>query len=301
MGWPRHAESRRGRWGRTLLAMAVCSAVGSVVLTQVNTPVRTAVGALGVGTGNHPVVELAGMDSDGHGFAALTSRLRADGVTVLDFDPDRAGVQPLTWRPESGHEHLSRIAARVVQPAIRDALARAGLDPDRTVVDVVAHSAGGLLARFLVEHPGAAVASWSDERGWYGDTLRVEPGWAARVDDLVLVATPDHGTTIGSLEATLGPGVNPFEAVGQDIAPASPFLARMGTREPAGEVYTTIGGDPWVFRVLRYGRHGFDGAVPAESPFLTGAAVDTFDHTHGRLLPAAEVVRLIAATFAAGG
>jgi hypothetical protein len=281
--------------------MALCAAAGSVLLTRVNTPLRTAVGALGVGTGSHPVVELAGLESDGHGFAALTSRLRAAGVTVLDFDPARAGVQPLTWRPASGREHLPQIAARVVQPAIRAALSRAGLDPDRTVVDVVAHSAGGLLARFLVEQPGAAVASWSDTRGWYGDTRRIDPGWAARIDDLVLVATPDHGTTLGSLEATVGPGVNPFEGVGEDIAPGSPFLRRMGVREPAGEVYTTIGGDPWVFRFLRYGHHGFDGAVPAESPFLTGAAVDTFDHTHGRLLPAPEVVALITATLAAGG
>lgn len=55
MTWPFHAESRRGRWGRTLLAMAGCLAIGAGVLTQVNTPVRTPVGALGVGTGSHPV------------------------------------------------------------------------------------------------------------------------------------------------------------------------------------------------------------------------------------------------------
>lgn len=132
-----------------------------------------------------------------------------------------------------------------------------------------------------------------------GDGLTIESDWAARIDDLVLVATPDHGTTIGSLEATLGPGVGPFEAVGQDIAPGSAFLGKLGTREPAGEVYTAIGGDPWQFRFFRYGRHGFDGAVPAESPFLTGAAIDTFDHTHGKLLAAPEIVELISATLRA--
>lgn len=300
MGWPWHAQSRRGRWGRTLLAMGVCAATGAAVLTQVDTAVRTPVGALGVGTGSHPVVELAGLESAGTGFAALTARLRAAGVTVLDFDAVHAGVQPLTWRPASGREHLPQIAARVIQPAIRAALTRAGLDPDHQVVDVVAHSAGGLLARFLVEHPGAGVGSWSDTRGWYGGSLRIDADWAARVDDLVLVATPDHGTSIGSLEATLGPGVTPFEGVGEDIAPGSPFLSRMATHEPTGEVYTTIGGDPWMFRFFRYGHHGFDGAVPSESPFLLGAATDTFAHTHGKLLPSPEVVDLITATLAAG-
>lgn len=71
---------------------------------------------------------------------------------------------------------LTRVNAAVRQPAIREALKRAGLDPDHTVVDVVAHSAGGLLARFLLEKPGAAVDSWTDARGWYGDSLRIDPG-----------------------------------------------------------------------------------------------------------------------------
>jgi hypothetical protein len=78
--------------------MGACLAVGGRGLEHVNTLVRTPVGALGVGTGSHPVVELAGLESDGHGFAALSRRLQAEGVTVLDFDPSRAGVQPLTWK-----------------------------------------------------------------------------------------------------------------------------------------------------------------------------------------------------------
>ena len=70
----------------------------------------------------------------------------------------------------------------------------------------------------------------------------------------------------------------------------------MGTAEPPGEVYTTIGGDPWMFRWLRHGHHGFDGAVPAESPFMTGAATDTFPQTHGRLLSSRGVISLIVDT-----
>ena len=50
-----------------------------------------------------------------------------------------------------------------------------------------------------------------------------------------------------------------------DLRPHSPFLRHMATHEPPGAVYTTIGGDPWLFRWLRRGHHGFDGAVPAES------------------------------------
>ena len=220
-------------------------------------------------------------------------------MTVLDFDASRSGVQPLTWAPSTGSEHLPQIAVRTIQPAILAALSRAGLDPAHQVVDVVAHSAGGLLARFLIEHPGEAIDSWSDSRGWYGTGERVDLVWAARVDDLVMVGTPNHGSTIGSLEATLGPGVGPFEGSGNDIAPGSTFLRRMGTVEPADEVYTALGGDPWMFRFFRYGEHGFDGAVPAESPFLTGAAIDTFGHTHGKLLRAPEVRRLVLATLAA--
>ncbi len=253
--------------------LAVLLGTGVGVLTQLNTPVRTPVGAAGVGTGSHPVVEVAGLGSDGTVFDKLTAALRAEGTTVLDLDPARGGVQPLTYRPRAGIR-MPALAEEVVAPAIRSALRRAGLPRD-TTIDVVTHSTGGLLMRYLVE----------------------ERGWATQVDDLVQVAVPNHGSDLVAWETNLGD--NAMGGLGDDMAPGSAFLDSLGYAEPAGEVYTTIGGDPWFFRWLRYGKHGFDDQVPSESPFLLGAANNTYPHAHGRLLRADEVVRLVVRTLAA--
>jgi pimeloyl-ACP methyl ester carboxylesterase len=247
-----------------------------VVLTRLDTQVRTPVGARGVGRGAFPVVEVAGLGSAGAGFAKLTAAMQARGVTVLDFDAGTPGVQPLVYRPESG-QRIPALAVDVVQPAIRQALIRAGLDPMTQRVDVVAHSMGGLLVRYLVEHPVA--------------------GWARQVDDLVMVATPNHGSTVIAWET--GINGNPMGGLGQDMKPGGPFLDALGYREPPGEVYTTIGGDPWLFRWLRHGSHGFDDQVPTESAFLGGSATDSFGHFHGRLLRSDDVVSLIARTLVA--
>ena len=261
------------RWARAALALLAVLLVAGAVLTQVGTMVRTPVGAAGVGRGTFPVVEIAGLGSNGARFARLTQALQDRGVTVLDMDPSRPGTQPLTYRPQRD-EHVPELARRVVAPAVRAALQRAGLRPD-AVVDVVAHSMGGLLARSLVE---------------------TDRSWAAQVDDLVMVATPNHGSTLIAWETA---GGGPFNALGADMRPGSELLTALGTAEPPGEVYTTIGGDPWMFRWLRYGGHGFDNTVPTVSPFLTGAAQDSFPATHGNLLRSAEVVDLVVETLAA--
>lgn len=263
--------SKTRRWWP--LRLVVVLGLVIAVLTQLNIPVRTPVGAAGVGTGSHPVVEVAGLGSDGTVFAKLTASLRASGTTVLDFDAARAGTQPLVYRPRAGIR-IPALADGVVAPAIRGALERAGLARDATI-DVVTHSTGGLLMRYLVE----------------------KRGWADRVDDLVLVAVPNHGSDVVAWETNLGD--NPMGGLGDDMTPGSAFLDSLGYAEPNGEVYTTIGGDPWFFRWLRYGQHGFDDQVPAESPFLAGAANNTYPHAHGRLLRAEEVVRLVVRTLAA--
>jgi hypothetical protein len=256
----------------------VVVSVASLVLVGLDDQVRTPTGSAGAGHGRFPVVELAGLFSDGSGFGPLTAVLQAHGVPVIDFRPDVPGAQPLTWNAPSAATHIPQLATQIVAPAIDDGLRRAGLDPARQVVDVVAHSVGGLIARYLIEKTGPQADA---------------PSWAARIDDVVMVATPNHGSEIGFLEATLGPGHDSSDGIAGDMKPSSSFLRRMGTREPPGEVYTTIGGDPWLFRWLRSGHHGFDGAVPAESPFLDGAARYTFPQTHGRLLRARSVVDLI--------
>lgn len=272
-------EVRRARrWPRRLRRVAEVLVVVVVTLHLMDTQVRTAVGAEGLGRGSFPVVEVAGLGSKGTGFADLTRRLQAAGTPVLDFDPDRSGVQPLLYRPTSSGTHIGDLAVDVVLPAIRDALERAGYDPDTQVVDVVAHSMGGLPVRYLVEHP-------------------VE-GWDTRVDDLVMVGTPNHGSDVVYWETR---GGGPFKGLGADMRPGSAFLTSLGYDEPPGQVYTTIGGDPWLFRWYRFGDHGFDDQVPAESPFLDGAAHDTFAALHGDLLHDDELETLVLATLAAHG
>ena len=269
---PRRPRRRR----RRLLATALAVLVGAGVLVGLDDPVRTPVGAAGVGRGGFPVVLVAGLGSDGTGFADLRRALAADGVPVLDLDPARPGTQPLVYRPDARDAGIADAAVRVVGPTIEAAMRRAGLDPATDRVDVVAHSMGGLTVRYLVEHP--------------------VPGWADRVDDLVMVATPNHGSDVVYWESRRD---GPFRALGRDMRPGSAFLDALGYAEPPGEVYTAIGGDPWIFRWYRHGRHGFDDQVPTESPFLEGAAVDTYGDLHGRLLDDDEVVRLVVGTLTA--
>jgi hypothetical protein len=259
------------------IAVVMFVDVATAVLSHLDTPVRTPVGGAGVGEGTFPVALVAGVHSTGEGFANLVAALRARGVPVLDFDAVRPGIQAFTFTPRGPDDHVPALAVELLEPAIKAALARGGFDPERQLVDVVAHSYGGLLVRFLVERAN----------------------WAPRVDDLVMVGTPNHGTELGFRQATLPPGRDEWDGVGGDLRPGSALLHAMGTSEPPGEVYTTIGGDPVALRWLRYGHHGFDGAVPAESPFLDGAANNTFPQTHGKLVSAAGPVRLIVATLAA--
>jgi hypothetical protein len=254
-----------------LLLVAV-GLVALALLPQLLEP-RASVGSAGVGAGTFPVVEVAGLGSNGSGYARLTRRLQRDGVPVLDFDPARAGTQPLLYQPTDPAAGVADLAEDTVAPAIADALTRAGYDPATQVVDVVAHSTGGLAVRHLVEQV---------------------PGWAERVDDLVLVAVPDHGSWLVWAETR---GGGPFDQLGKDMRPGSAFLDGLGYAEPDGEVYTTIGGDPWLLRP--FGPGGFDDQVPARSPFLDGAANNVYPSFHGRLLRNGAVVDKIAATLRA--
>lgn len=238
---------------------------------------RADVGEAGVGAGSYPVVEVAGLGSRGGGFAALTRRLQRDSVPVLDFNPTKAGIQPLLYQPDSSSETISDLALDVLAPEIADALTRAGYDAATQVVDVVSHSTGGLAARYLVEEV---------------------PGWAARVDDLVMVAVPNHGSLLVWAETR---GGGPFGGLGDDMKPGSDFLDSLGYAEPEGEVYTTVGGDPWLLRGLPPLGVGFDDQVSSRSPFLDGAANNVYPSFHGRLLRNDDVVDKIAATLRARG
>lgn len=238
------------------------------------------------GVGRYPVVLVHGWTGAGTSFGAMIPKLQAQGFPVLDFDTSTPGTQALTYTPTSG-QHVPAIAKQV-QTKIQAALAANGYPADQPV-DVVAHSMGGLVARFLVEHPGADVDTF-DSTGWHGDGVAdIRTDWAARVDDLVMLGTPNHGTWEGWVPGTLG-GFGVWNASGGDMRPGSVFLTKTGYAEKAGETYTSIGGDPVYGQFLKYDytgdgvKHGFDGVVPAESPYVTGAAFDLVGSNHGELL-----------------
>ena len=126
------------------------------------------------------------------------------------------------------------------------------------------------------------------------------PGWADRVDDHVMAAVPNHGSWVVFAETR---GGGPFSALGSDMRPGSRFLDDLGYDEPDGEVYTTIGGDPWLLRWLRWlppAGTGFDDQVGSTSPFLDGAANNVYPSFHGRLLRNEDVIDKIVATLRAG-
>jgi hypothetical protein len=184
----------------------------------------------------------------------------------------------LSYAPTADGQHIPDLAARVVQPAIEAALARAGY-AQGAPVDIVGYSMGGLVARFLIE----------------------KAGWGDRVRALAMLGTPNHGTFEAWVPATVG-GFGRWNATGGDMRPGSPFLRSMGTAEPPGERYVAIGGaPPW----LPFPRHdydgdgvayGYDGLVPSESPFLSGDEHYLVPAHHGALPGDPQAVALITTT-----
>ena len=218
-----------------------------------------------------PVVLIPGWHGEPDSFDAMVPALEAAGLTVLDFDGARPGRQALAYAPTADGQHIPDVAADVVEPAIEAALARAGYPPGAPV-HVVGYSMGGLVARWLIEHPGGRVAA----------------GWAERVGTLVMLGTPNHGTIAAWVPGTIG-GFGRWNATGGDMRPGSPFLRSMGQAEPPGERYVAVGGaPPWLpFPRHDYDgdgtAHGYDGLVPAESPFLRGDEHYLVPAHHGAL------------------
>jgi pimeloyl-ACP methyl ester carboxylesterase len=242
--------------------------------------------------GNYPIVLIPGWHGSAGTFTEMIPKLQAQGFTVLDFDSVTPGVQAMSYAPTAAGQHISYVAGKIVQQKIKAALTANGYDPNTQKIDIVAHSMGGLVSRFLLEKPGADVDNWSSTTGWYGDGLAdVDTDWKARVDDLVMLGTPNHGTWEGWVPGTIG-GFGNWNTTGGDMAPNSKFLSLMGYAEPAGEYYTTIGGDPTYLQFFSYDyngdgiSHGFDGVVPAESPFMTGSVQSLVNNHHGDLVTA---------------
>jgi pimeloyl-ACP methyl ester carboxylesterase len=238
--------------------------------------------------GVYPILLVHGWTGTGGSFDEMIPKLQAQGFPVLDCNSSQAGTQALTYAPSSGSQHISYIAGKILQPAIDSCLTANGYATTQKI-DIVAHSMGGLTARFLVEKGGADVEDWSDATGWSGNgTPDVNTKWKNQVDDLVMLGTPNHGTILGWFPSTL-PLFGAWNSSGGDMRPGSRFLTNMGYAEPAGEYYSCVGGDPWYLQALSYDfngdgvKHGFDGVVPAESPFLTGCDNNLVSSNHSGL------------------
>lgn len=265
---------------RRALLVSLAAAVAATSLT----PLAVTAGAH---EARYPVVLVHGWTGSGSSWNAMIPKLQAQGMTVLDFNSSTAGTQALSITPSAG-QHIP-LLAKQVQDKIQAALAANGY-PATQKVDVVAHSMGGLVSRFLVEQGGADVNSWSTSTGWYGDGVAdIRTDWKSRIDDLVMLGTPNHGTWEAWVPGTIGL-FGAWNASGGDMRPGSVFLQKMGYAEPAGEYYTAIGGNPSYGQFLKYDytgdgvKSGFDGVVPAESPFVTGADFSLVSSNHGELL-----------------
>jgi hypothetical protein len=246
---------------RVLLGMALVAALVAPVGVRADSAV--------------PVVLLPGWHGDPASFGRMIPALGAAGLDVLDFDPGRPGPQALAYAPRAGDQHIPDVAAGVVAPAVEAALGRAGHRPGARI-HLVGFSMGGLIARHLVE----------------------KAGWAGRVETLVMLGTPNHGTIAGWVPAKVG-GFGRWNATGGDMRPGSPFLRGLGTAEPPGERYVAVGGAPPWLPLPRHDydgdgvAHGYDGLVPAESPFLTGAENYLVPAHHGALPGDPQAISLV--------
>lgn len=238
--------------------------------------------------GNYPILLVHGWTSSGSTFDEMIPKLTAQGLTVLDCDSTKTGIQALSYAPTSSAQHISYVAGKILQPKIDTCLTANGYATTQKI-DVVAHSMGGLSSRFLVEKGGADVDNWSSTTGWYGDGIAdVGTKWKTQIDDLIMLGTPNHGTILAWFPSTL-PLFGAWTSTGADMRPGSKFLSLMGTSEPAGETYSCGGGDPWYLQLYQSDfngdavTHGFDGVVPAEAPFMTGCDNVLFGSNHSGL------------------
>ncbi|MCK6529358.1 hypothetical protein L6R50_18000 [Myxococcota bacterium] len=222
----------------------------------------------------------------GLGPAILLHGIRGTAETFTGLVPvlEAAGYDPIVveYVPESPSQHLPALAAFLVQPTLEAELRARGWGEDAPLV-FLGHSTGGLIARFLVEQPGADVDEWDDARGWSGDgTPDVSPRWSRAARAVVMLATPNHGagTGLARFACTRLPR-DPFRSAACDVARGSTFLRRMSRTVPKDSraAYLGIGAEPPVGYSVGEADldgdglpHGNDGVVLAESPHLPGGS-----------------------------
>jgi triacylglycerol lipase len=144
--------------------------------------------AAGAGTAPHdPVVLVAGTFSRAEVLEPLAARLRADGFDVAVFE-----------LPDLGRGDI-RASAAALAPFVDGVLAARGA----SAVDLVGHSQGGLVARDYVKSHGGA----------------------AKVDAVIGLGAPNHGTLVSNL-ASLLRDCDAVVACGQ-MAVGSAYLAEL--------------------------------------------------------------------------
>lgn len=276
-------------------------------------------------SGRYPVVLIPGWMTDEKAAFLMDSlkvKLEEAGFEVVDFrgvlgNPTHTIVyNPLDPKGKSydgvitGSKGVAQLAEDV------KALIEAKLGPSQPF-DIVAHSMGGLVARWLVEKLGM---SW-------------------RVDDLITLGTPHHGAPLADVVeelATLGnllptgfvsdivlgllPPLGKWLASGYDMKPGSAFLRDLNVwgsvkgafKAPPGNKYTciatTVGCSNLMWPVVKVldllASHDMneywpytsnDGVVPTDGALLYGAkhnfVVENVNHIEQPLHP--EVLKLI--------
>lgn len=215
----------------------------------------------------------------------ITQKLLEHGYKVLDFDISKPGIQYLEYEPSWQEHHIPWIAGKVSRK-IREALVLNGYPPNQTI-DIIGHSMGGLIARFMAEHGGADVDFWNEswepgDRGypWYGDGDVDVYITGEQIDDIFLIGTPCHGVPPGineSIISVIGYLYFPWW-VGQvpDMIYHSKFLEAMGYKGCDIVDYYSVGGDIGFIlgEPVDFDGDGIphtsDGLCPTESPYLEG-------------------------------
>jgi len=230
----------------------------------------------------------------------LSQELQQKGFKLLDFDVSKPGIQFLAYEPDWQDHHISWIAARVSEK-IEQALVWNGYPPNQTI-DIVAHSMGGLVSRFMAEHGGADVDYWNDSwmpgddgYPWYGDGDPDVHINGEQIDDLIAVGTPCHGVPPGineSIQNVIGYLYFPsWIAQVPDMIYHSKFLEAMGYNGTDMVDYYGVGCDIGFIAGMPMDfdgdgiAHTSDGLVPTESPYLTGKA---FYILEGKAWPAGD-------------
>ncbi|MBW8486640.1 esterase/lipase family protein [Actinomadura parmotrematis] len=164
-----------------------------------------------------PVLLVPGYGGAADGLEVLAARLRAAGRTASVVTPPGDGTGPLEE-----------------QAGALDRAAEAALRGGAPSVDVVAHSAGGIVAR-----------------------LWVRGGGDRKARRVVTLGTPHHGADLAAAGLALAPGACPQAC--QELTPGSPLLRRLGDRVAGPVRWTSV-----------WSEH--DETVPPASSRIAGAA-----------------------------